>query len=697
MEKHNTRTSRKAFLQSAVVGETGLQFSPLVAQVSGNERITKVHVMFKTHLDIGFTDLASSVVEKYVNVFIPSAVSLARETRAQHEQKCFRWMTGAWLIYKYLEDADSANRKRMEQAIEAGDIFWHALPFTLHSEVLDASLFALGTTLSKVLDDRFGRRTISAKMTDVPAHTRGIVPILQKAGVKLLHIGVNPASTPPDVPPVFIWQAPDDSRVTVMYQKEYGGIMRISHTSEAVAIMFTGDNHGPQNANQVIEDYDRLQKQFPGADIVASDLNEVAKAVVGVSARLPTVTSELGDSWIHGVGSDPKKVAQLRELSRLRKDWIRSRRIQEGSPEDLAFSIPLVKIAEHTWGLDVKTHLQSWDVYTPEALRAARPTPRFTRIGASWQEQRSYIQNAIRTLPDNMKKQANTALGSLNPGMPDLDRFERIMNPGGVIETPHISVALDPVTGALRQLHNRKTGRQWASANHPLALFAYQTFSQADYDRFMKQYLTQRPFWALSDFGKPGMEKFEPLSQVYLPRLKTAWSWEEEKTHTIFAELEVIDEKGDAVSGCPQRLTTEYSISKTEPTLQITFQWFDKQANRLPEALWLSFVPLVDKEGKWVMDKMGQDVDPHDVVKNGGHKLHAVAEGVRYSDKRSNMIVKTLDAPLVAPGERSLLNFDNASPSPDGGMHFCLCNNVWGTNFVMWFDEDMRFRFTLQC
>ena len=97
------------------------------------------------------------------------------------------------------------------------------------------------------------------------------------------------------------------------------------------------------------------------------------------------------------------------------------------------------------------------------------------------------------------------------------------------------------------------------------------------------------------------------------------------------------------------------------------------------------------------MDKMGQDVDPRDVVRNGGHKLHAVTEGIRYSDPHGKLEIKTLDAPLVAPGERTLLNFDNSRPAPEDGMHFCLHNNVWGTNFVMWFDDDMRFRFNLSC
>jgi hypothetical protein len=98
-----------------------------------------------------------------------------------------------------------------------------------------------------------------------------------------------------------------------------------------------------------------------------------------------------------------------------------------------------------------------------------------------------------------------------------------------------------------------------------------------------------------------------------------------------------------------------------------------------------------------MMDKMGQSVSPSNVIKDGGHKLHAVADGVSYMDSNSKMTIRTLDTPLVAPGERNLLNFDNAKPAVADGMHFCLFNNVWGTNYTMWFDDDMRFRFKLQC
>jgi len=42
-----------------------------------------VHVLFKTHLDIGFTNLARAVVEQYMTRYIPAAIELARLLRAR--------------------------------------------------------------------------------------------------------------------------------------------------------------------------------------------------------------------------------------------------------------------------------------------------------------------------------------------------------------------------------------------------------------------------------------------------------------------------------------------------------------------------------------------------------------------------------------------------------------------------------------
>ena len=41
--------------------------------------IRKVLLIFKTHLDIGFTDYASCVREKYLQEYLPAAVRVTRE------------------------------------------------------------------------------------------------------------------------------------------------------------------------------------------------------------------------------------------------------------------------------------------------------------------------------------------------------------------------------------------------------------------------------------------------------------------------------------------------------------------------------------------------------------------------------------------------------------------------------------------
>jgi hypothetical protein len=383
----------------------------------------------------------------------------------------------------------------------------------------------------------------------------------------------------------------------------------------------------------------------------------------------------------------------MRELSRLRRNWIQSGHLTEGSKTDLAFGIPLAMVGEHTWGVWVEKLLTSWDIYKPEDLAKARATnDKFKFAEASWQEKRQYIQDAVQALPEPLKKQAQMALDSLPPKLPDLAQYQAIKRPGDTITTKHFKVALDPATGALRQLQNQTTGRQWAAPEKPLALFAYQSYAPADYERFVKQFL----LWGRDPYIKVGLDKFNPPSRTYLPQLKAAWSREDDQAYTLLADLGVPDDTGKAVVGCPTRLTIEYVFSKSEPTLQITLQWFAKQATRLPEALWFSFIPTVAAGGRWLMDKIGQDVDPRNVIKDGGHKLHGVCAGIRYIDSADTLSIDTLDAHLVAPADRTLLTFDNVKPAPQDGMHFCLCNNAWGTNFVQWFDDDMRFRFRLR-
>jgi hypothetical protein len=111
--------------------------------------------------------------------------------------------------------------------------------------------------------------------------------------------------------------------------------------------------------------------------------------------------------------------------------------------------------------------------------------------------------------------------------------------------------------------------------------------------------------------------------------------------------------------------------------------------------MWLSFGVDAPDESGWRLHKVGQLVDPRDVVSRGGRHLHGVEAGVGYQDASGWLTLQTLDAHLVAPGRADLLRFDDDPLPLEQGMHVNLYNNLWGTAFPQWYDLDMHFRFRI--
>src|ERR1700733_6235492 len=201
--------------------------------------IKRVLVVFKCHFDAGFIDTQANVVYRYFNEFFPKAIDTAEQLSRSKgpDQANYTWTTGSWLLYEYLEQASPEQRKKMEQAIASNFIAWHAIPFSWQTELMDPSLITGAIALSQSLDQRFGRKTTGAKMTDVPGHTRGIVSPLASAGVKFLDIGVNDPTPPAVLPPLFLWKDSSGASLPVMYHHGYGGITEVPGSDLAIAIV----------------------------------------------------------------------------------------------------------------------------------------------------------------------------------------------------------------------------------------------------------------------------------------------------------------------------------------------------------------------------------------------------------------------------------------------------------------------------
>lgn len=652
--------------------------------------IRKVHVVFKTHLDIGFTDLAHTVVEEYVQHFIPKALHTAEILARSDRPEQFVWTVSAWLVQTALELAAPTQRQQLEQALHTGQLIWHALPFTPHSEVMGAALFREGLRLSQDLDARFGRTTIAAKTTDVPGNTRAIVPLLAEAGVRLLHVGVNGAVALPEVPAAFRWRDPAGAELIVLYSGEYGGITLVPGHDEALAVEFTRDNLGPPSAEAVVLTFRQLAARFPRAQIVASSLDSFARSLITHEIALPIVTKEIGDTWIHGVGSDPTKVSRFRELSRLQSEWLRAGRVDEAGLRPARRKQILV--AEHTWGLDTLAHLGDAAHYTAATFQEARERPNFQAMERSWAEQRQYLDDAVALLPPPLGQEATERLSSLRPRRLDLTGWQSY-EPTHIMLLPRYEIGFSPQTGALTHFLDRANGKQWATPEHPLALLSYATFSAADHQQFVREYIREafwEAWWVGDLFTRPeGASQHwqAQLQQIFYQTEEDASCWALELALPLVAQQEY---------GAPSLITVELRVPYSHSQLHVDVQWFEKPACRMAEAVWLSFQPLVAEPARWRLDKLGQAIDPCAVVARGARTLHAIEQGVAYSGADGSLRVDSLDAPLVAPGAPVLLRFADNLPQLAGGMHFNLHNNIWNTNYPLWFAEDARFRFTLQ-
>lgn len=670
----------------------GMQTEPAAAP---NESVNRVLTMFKCHFDAGFVDTQQHVVQKYFQQFFPAAIQIGRDSREPGKDR-YVWTTGSWLLYEYLEQASSAERAWAEKAIAAGDLAWHALPFSWQTELMDESQVSGSLALSRALDARFGKKMTGAKMTDVPGHTRGLVAPLAAGGVTFLDIGVNGASRPAELPAIFLWKDSRGNALTVMYHHGYGAVAQVPGSDLAIAIVVRNDNSGPHEPHEIATIYADLKRQFPKAEIVGTNLDEIARSALPYRDKLPVVTEEIGDTWIYGAPSDPIKVARYREVSRLRRKWIMRGEFQSGDKTDLAFLAHLLLEPEHTWGTDTKTWLD-FDHYTPDQLKQMLPRRNYQVVAYSWKEKRQNLFSAIAKLPDPLRKEAEGAIAALAPKRPA--PLAKSGSPSQTdFDNAHFRLGINPKTGAISSLVSKRSSHDWASAENPLALISYQTLSSKDYDQFFRNYIISTAPWARKDFGKPQMERFGAVSRTWysaVDDISVSTDSDGQKI-TVASSIKDPEPSQSGIASFPEQFYTEILLPDAEPTISFAVSWFGKPATRLPESIWLTFKPATAATPTWTLQKCSEPVSPLDVVRSGGRNMHAVSTGLNCRCGDKTLFIDTIDAPVVAFGECSPLNFSQENPDLSTGAHCNLFNNGWGTNYIQWFGEDCRFRFRLR-
>nr|WP_244226537.1 DUF5054 domain-containing protein [Paenibacillus protaetiae] len=328
---------------------------------------------------------------------------------------------------------------------------------------------------------------------------------------------------------------------------------------------------------------------------------------------------------------------------------------------------------------------------------AAEHRRSYSMLESSWAEQRAYTERAILGLSKDKQAEAQQAFQALQPVKANTEgaaaaRIREVYRSGSY------AFAFGD-NGSLVHLTD-ENGKSWCDEHRPFGAFVYETFGTEDYAGYFRTYMQNLPVthpWADADFGKPGFEYVRPLPShgVFVPtvddvRFRAGASADEYRLR-LRMPVEAYEQYG-----APRELEIAYDWRHADGIIDIALQWFGKDASRLPEASWFSCGLKVDSPNLWMMDKLGSPISPLQVVKGGNRNLHAVGRGISYAGADGSAMLETMDAALAAPGRRRLLQFDHTFSPLEQGWHFNLHNNIWGTNFPMWYEEDAKFRFRLR-
>ncbi|XP_067655022.1 uncharacterized protein [Haliotis asinina] len=713
-------------------------------QSTNTSHVKRLHLIFMNHLDVGYNGIfptlgfVNNVINRYFTVYFPRAVNISQQLRSEGYMERLVYTTHPWLVSLYLDCPPNLNlsgivlqcpgKEAVSDFVAAarrGDISWHAGPMNMQFEMLDPALVEFGLQLGQDLDKRLGiiRKYRTLSQRDVPGMTQALLPLFVKYGVAGVSVGVNPMTAPPEVPKIFRWEFQGASVIGMWNPFGYpqnpgpnpanpGGLSAdncviFPGLAEAMCFAFRTDNSGPpESVEEVLSNFEISRTIFPNAEVQGSTFEAFVEAAQSIKAKLPVVTKEIGDTWIQGAGSDPRKVAEMRAFLRARTRCLEAKVCSLSDPAFYNSSRFLLKLGEHTCGLSSVFDQYNWT--NARFIYAMKHKDQHLLDGvSSWVEQRQFAYTALDTLDVHpLMAEVKMEWDMLKASKPDLEGYNKLSDPASVQSCGKGFKFGFRSDGALSTLSDPYTKLNWASKTSPLGQFVYQTYNQSDFDNF---FTTYQPSVSWLGIGKPNMtNNSDAESRVWPTQLVEVYRIAGNDCR-FHVHLRMSDSRAIEYYGAPLDVWVSYVTMDNlqPPGLSIEVQWFDKLPTRLPEALFFTFQPVKQETYSWHLHKLGQIIDPLNVVLNGSQRQHAIDSGVIYrSSANTGMEIVSPDAAIVTV----LTDADPVSVIPlpltpiknINGMAFQLFNNIWDVNFIFWYPyvkEDMttgtKFRFAL--
>lgn len=657
--------------------------------------IKKVILVFKTHFDIGYTDLAVNVMEDYYTTMLDRVLDTCEQTKDNGPLR-YVWTMPAWPLWMILQHASPDRVQRLEGFIRTGQVTWHALPYTSHYDAGCAEDAVWGLRYARLLSQRFQMPLKrAAKMTDVPGQGRFLPELLSEAGVGFLHVGCNGFAKPAAVPRIFRWQALSGKEIVMIYNAGYGTELYAPedwpfHTW--MALMNTVDNSGPHSA-AIIDDYVRkIKERYSEAEVVCGSLDDMLTALEEEGLeRLPVVDLDLADTWIHGVESYPREVAVVRRLhgpmncacAKLCFGDTPAEQAKQAKQALVEAGDLSALFTEHTWGLDVKRGLGPIRDY--DNLDALRDTDGFRLMETSWQEQRDRALKA-----DKLCRQAEALLGMPEaPQQAEETLPETAVHGEQTLTGGRYRLTWNADTGVIHGVEDLTTGRMLVQSRDGQSAinYRYDQYGMDDLTEYLRAYAYRFLDWGLADYGR--MEYPECPHRTFIPTFRSC---------TVQGNTVRLYAQGHA-DGCrvgdAEQVALTITVPQDEGAVRIRVDLLGKHSAAYIEGGSL-MMSLPGQPDSWCVGKNGQLLDPaRDIADWGNHALYGVESAVASAKEDRWTGIVPLDSCLASIGETGIHQYRRCWEEHEPTWYFNLFNTMWGTNFPQWLEGDYHWEFCL--
>ncbi len=633
----------------------------------------KVITVFKTHVDIGFTDLPQKVLAGYSGKWLSNVVEVCEQMKDTEHP--YIWTMPAFALHYALRHCSLDLKERTEQLIRDNIIVWHALPLTLTTEFFSGyelrQLFYYSRDLSRRYDKPL---KIAAKMTDVPGHTQALVDALCENGVKFLHLGCNPACTCPEVPELFFWESKNGNRILTWYNKDYGASVIPPdgwNYPVYLSMNVTNDNSGVHGADTISKLKAELNAYDSSMEFSTGTMDDFAEEILKCDlSDLPVIKGELGDTWIAGLGSLPDSGCTIGDVRRdfeTISRFLEDKGDSEFEPLQREYIENLMLFGEHNGAVDVKKLISDRREYEKDKLLQALQTQPYLYAKSGWNDELKWCKTA-REAVVTLRKKVKEKYGT---------EFQEVRAVCG--EKAGWTFEMEDAKLVMTCL---KTGQRISMG------YLYEIIGRDTIDKYLDGYLRLKCDWSMADFGRYKMDgtntypdvtdrSFYPICQECSQDregVTIRYSIDEESFLT-YGNAETIELRAK-VEG--EKVHVSIDIRNKQPTMYVEagYMWFD----------------IHEKLHDVVVRKSGVEINPvEDIVLGANSALFAADAYVKANEVR----IETVHSPLVCFGEPKIFRHNTGCfEMPDNGrVYFNLYNNKWSTGFPQWVCGSYHFEF----